>query len=37
MIVDATPMRATTILAEMSRAGVRVAAVTAIVFDPMED
>ena len=29
MIVDATPMRATTILAEMSRAGVRVAAVTA--------
>lgn len=29
MIVDASPMRATTILAEMSRAGVRVAAVTA--------
>lgn len=29
MIVDATPMRSTTILAEMSRAGVRVAAVTA--------
>ena len=29
MIVDATPMRATTIFAEMSRAGVRVAAVTA--------
>jgi phosphonoacetate hydrolase len=29
MIVDATPMRATTILAEMSRDGVRVAAVTA--------
>jgi phosphonoacetate hydrolase len=29
MIVDATPMRATTILAEMSRAGVSVAAVTA--------
>ncbi|VIO71477.1 Phosphonoacetate hydrolase [Bradyrhizobium ivorense] len=29
MIVDATPMRATTILAGMSRAGVRVAAVTA--------
>jgi phosphonoacetate hydrolase len=29
MIVDATPMRATTILAEMSRAGVRVAAITA--------
>ncbi|WOH84140.1 phosphonoacetate hydrolase [Bradyrhizobium sp. BEA-2-5] len=29
MIVDAMPMRATTILAEMSRAGVRVAAVTA--------
>jgi phosphonoacetate hydrolase len=29
MIVDASPMRATTILAEMSRVGVRVAAVTA--------
>jgi phosphonoacetate hydrolase len=29
MIVDASPMRATTILAEMSRAGVRVAAITA--------
>ena len=29
MIVDATPMRATTILAEMSREGVRVAAITA--------
>jgi len=29
MIVDAKPMRATTILAEMSRGGVRVAAVTA--------
>lgn len=29
MIVDASPMRSTTILAEMSRAGVRVAAVTA--------
>src|SRR6266446_2449634 len=29
MIVDASPMRATTILAEMSRADVRVAAVTA--------
>ena len=29
MIVDASPMRATTILAEMSRAEVRVAAVTA--------
>ncbi|MBR1216982.1 phosphonoacetate hydrolase [Bradyrhizobium sp. U87765 SZCCT0131] len=29
MIVDASPMRATTILAEMSRAGVRVVAVTA--------
>ncbi len=29
MIVDATPMRATTILAEMSRVGVRVAAITA--------
>jgi phosphonoacetate hydrolase len=29
MIVDATPMRATTIFAEMSRAGVRIAAVTA--------
>src|ERR1700692_1189197 len=30
MIVDASPMRATTILAEMSRAGVRVAAVAAM-------
>jgi phosphonoacetate hydrolase len=29
MIVDASPMRATTILAEMSREGVRVAAITA--------
>ena len=29
MIVDASPMRATTILAEMSRGGVRVAAITA--------
>src|SRR5258707_10720054 len=29
MIVDASPMRGTTILAEMSRAGVRVAAITA--------
>jgi phosphonoacetate hydrolase len=29
MILDASPMRATTILAEMSRAGVRVAAITA--------
>ena len=29
MIVDASPMRTTTILAEMSRAGVRVAAITA--------
>jgi phosphonoacetate hydrolase len=29
MIVDASPMRATTILAEMSRSGVRVAAITA--------
>lgn len=29
MIVDAAPMRATTIFAEMSRAGVRVAAITA--------
>jgi phosphonoacetate hydrolase len=29
MIVDTSPMRATTILAEMSRAGVRVAAITA--------
>jgi phosphonoacetate hydrolase len=29
MIIDASPMRGTTILAEMSRAGVRVAAITA--------